>query len=151
MLDAAGVRLIGANAEAIRTAEDRDLFKQAMGEIGLEVPASGFASTLDEAVAVGERIGFPIMVRPSFILGGSGTGIAYDRDELVAVSASGLAASPVHRVLVERSIAGWKEFELEVMRDRNGQLRRRLLHREPRPDGRAHGGLHNGRPRADPV
>ncbi len=68
-------------------------------------------------MAVGERIGFPIMVRPSFILGGSGTGIAYDRDELVAVSARGLAASPVHRVLVERSIAGWKEFELEVMRD----------------------------------
>jgi carbamoyl-phosphate synthase large subunit len=119
VLDAAGVSLIGANADAIRTAEDRDLFKQAMGEIGLEVPASGFASTLEEAVAAGERIGFPIMVRPSFILGGSGTGIAYDRDELVQVSAKGLAASPVHRVLVERSIAGWKEFELEVMRDRS--------------------------------
>ena len=118
VLEAAGVSLIGANADAIRTAEDRDLFKAAMEEIGLEVPASGFATTLDEAVAVGERIGFPIMVRPSFILGGSGTGIAYDRDELVQVSARGLAASPVHRVLVERSIAGWKEFELEVMRDR---------------------------------
>jgi carbamoyl-phosphate synthase large subunit len=118
-LDAAGVSLIGANADAIRTAEDRDLFKSAMEEIGLEVPASGFAATLDEAVAVGERIGFPIMVRPSFILGGSGTGIAYDREELVQVSAKGLAASPVHRVLVERSIAGWKEFELEVMRDRS--------------------------------
>jgi carbamoyl-phosphate synthase large subunit len=119
VLEAAGVSLIGANAEAIRTAEDRDRFKAAMGEIGLEVPASGFASTLDEAVAAGEQIGFPIMVRPSFILGGSGTGIAYDRDELVQVAAVGLAASPVHRVLVERSIAGWKEFELEVMRDRN--------------------------------
>ncbi len=118
VLSAAGVALIGANADAIRTAEDRDLFKSAMGEIGLEVPASGFAATLDEAVAVGERIGFPIMVRPSFILGGSGTGIAHNRDELVQVSAKGLAASPVHRVLVERSIAGWKEFELEVMRDR---------------------------------
>src|ERR1700733_4130926 len=88
-----------------------------MEEIGLEVPASGFASTLEEAVAVGERIGFPIMIRPSFILGGSGTGIAYDRDELVKASARGLAASPTHEVLVERSIAGWKEFELEVMRD----------------------------------
>jgi carbamoyl-phosphate synthase large subunit len=118
VLDELGIPLIGANAEAIRTAEDRDLFKEAMGEIGLEVPASGFAAALDEAVAVGESIGFPIMVRPSFILGGSGTGIAYDLDELVAVAARGLAASPVHRVLVERSIAGWKEFELEVMRDR---------------------------------
>jgi carbamoyl-phosphate synthase large subunit len=118
VLDETGVELIGANAQAIRTAEDRDLFKEAMGEIGLEVPASGFAATLDEAVAVGEQIGFPIMIRPSFILGGSGTGIANDLDELVAVSARGLAASPVHRVLVESSIAGWKEFELEVMRDR---------------------------------
>jgi carbamoyl-phosphate synthase large subunit len=116
-LDEFGVLLIGASAESIRTAEDRDLFKSAMGEIGLEVPASGFASNLEEAVAIGERIGFPIMVRPSFILGGSGTGIAYDRDELVKASARGLAASPVHTVLVERSIAGWKEFELEVMRD----------------------------------
>ena len=116
-LEEFGVLLIGASAESIRTAEDRDLFKSAMGEIGLEVPASGFASNLEEAVAIGEGIGFPIMVRPSFILGGSGTGIAYDRDELVKASARGLAASPVHTVLVERSIAGWKEFELEVMRD----------------------------------
>jgi carbamoyl-phosphate synthase large subunit len=117
-LERYGVQLIGASAQSIRTAEDRDLFKAAMEEIGLDVPASGFATTLEEAVAEGERIGFPIMIRPSFILGGAGTGIAFDRDELVKACARGLAASPVHRVLVERSIAGWKEFELEVMRDR---------------------------------
>ena len=113
-----GVELIGANAEAISTAEDRDRFKRAMGEIGLEVPASGFASSLDEAMAVGEEVGFPIIVRPSFILGGAGTGTANDRNTLARVAAEGLAASPVSQILIERSIAGWKEFELEVMRDR---------------------------------
>ncbi|HTZ10115.1 MAG TPA: carbamoyl phosphate synthase large subunit, partial [Acidimicrobiales bacterium] len=118
VLDAYGVELIGAKAEAIVTAEDRDRFKTAMEEIGLEVPASGFAHSLDEAMAVGERIGFPLMVRPSFILGGAGTGTADDRPTLARVAAEGLAASPVHQILIERSIAGWKEFELEVMRDR---------------------------------
>ena len=118
VLDAFGVELIGAKAEAIVTAEDRDRFKTAMEEIGLEVPSSGFAHSLDEAMAVGESIGFPLMVRPSFILGGAGTGTAADRAELARVAAEGLAASPVHQVLIERSIAGWKEFELEVMRDR---------------------------------
>jgi carbamoyl-phosphate synthase large subunit len=119
VLDRFGVELIGANADAISTAEDRDRFKEAMGEIGLEVPASGFARSLEEAMAVGEAIGFPLMVRPSFILGGAGTGTAHDRDSLAQVAADGLAASPVSRVLIESSIAGWKEFELEVMRDRN--------------------------------
>jgi len=118
VLDAFGVELIGANAKAIATAEDRDQFKTAMGEIGLEVPDSGFATHLDEAMALGERIGFPLMIRPSFILGGAGTGTADDRAELAKVAAEGLAASPVHQILIERSIAGWKEFELEVMRDR---------------------------------
>ncbi len=113
-----GVELIGANAQAIATAEDRDRFKAAMGEIGLEVPASGFASSLEEAIAVGESVGFPLMVRPSYILGGAGTGTAEDREALARVAAEGLAASPVSRILIERSIAGWKEFELEVMRDR---------------------------------
>ena len=117
VLDAFGVQLIGASVEAIHTAEDRDKFKAAMGEIGLEVPASGFAHSLEEAMDAGEEIGFPIMVRPSFILGGAGTGTARDRDALARIAAEGLAASPVHQVLVERSIAGWKEFELEVMRD----------------------------------
>ncbi len=117
VLDAFGVELIGANAKAIATAEDRDQFKTAMEEIGLEVPSSGFATHLDEAMAVGESIGFPIMIRPSFILGGAGTGTADDRAELAKVAAEGLAASPVHQILIERSIAGWKEYELEVMRD----------------------------------
>ena len=89
-----------------------------MGEIGLEVPASGFAGSLEQAMAVGESVGFPLMVRPSFILGGAGTGTANDVDALARVAAEGLAASPVSRILIERSIAGWKEFELEVMRDR---------------------------------
>ncbi len=89
-----------------------------MTEIGLSVPASGFAHDLDEALAVAAEIGFPIMVRPSFILGGAGTGIAHDREDFARLAAEGLAASPVSEILVERSIAGWKEFELEVMRDR---------------------------------
>ncbi|MGA2036801.1 MAG: carbamoyl-phosphate synthase large subunit, partial [Acidimicrobiales bacterium] len=118
VLDQFEVELIGANAAAIATAEDRDRFKQAMGEIGLEVPASGFACSLEEAMAVGDAVGFPLMVRPSFVLGGAGTGTALDSGALARVAAEGLAASPVSRILIERSIGGWKEFELEVMRDR---------------------------------
>ncbi|MDQ1360687.1 MAG: carbamoyl-phosphate synthase large subunit, partial [Acidimicrobiaceae bacterium] len=117
VLDRFEVEVIGANAEAISTAEDRDKFKSAMEEIGLEVPESGFAHSLEEALVIGESIGYPIMVRPSFILGGAGTGIARDRDHLTQLAAEGLDASPVSEVLVERSIAGWKEYELEVMRD----------------------------------
>ncbi len=117
VFDRSGVEVIGANPEAITTAENRDRFKSAMGEIGLAVPESGFAHTVEEAVAIGESIGFPIMVRPSFILGGAGTGIAPDAVALARLAREGLAASPVSEVLVERSIAGWKEFELEVMRD----------------------------------
>ena len=117
VLGAYGVEVIGANAEAIATAEDRERFKAAMEEIGLAVPASGFAHSLDEALAIGESIGYPIMVRPSYILGGAGTGIAADRAHLVRLAAEGLEASPVSEVLVEQSIAGQKEFELEVMRD----------------------------------
>jgi carbamoyl-phosphate synthase large subunit len=113
-----GVQLIGASARAIATAEDRDKFKAAMEEIGLAVPASGFAHDLDEALVVADTVGYPIMVRPSYILGGAGTGVAADRAALVRLAAEGLAASPVHQVLVERSIVGWKEYELEVMRDR---------------------------------
>ena len=117
-LEAFGVELIGASAEAIRTAEDRERFKAAMTGIGLEVPASGFAYALDEALRVGDEIGYPVIIRPSFILGGHGTGIAHDRDALRNLAAVGLDASPISEVLIERSIAGWKEYELEVMRDR---------------------------------
>ncbi|MBV8986398.1 MAG: carbamoyl-phosphate synthase large subunit [Acidimicrobiia bacterium] len=113
-----GTELIGASATAISTAENRDKFKAAMTEIGLAVPDSGFAYTLDEAIVVGEEIGFPLIVRPSYILGGGGTGIASTVDELRDIAAEGLAASPVNEILIERSIAGWKEYELEVMRDR---------------------------------
>jgi carbamoyl-phosphate synthase large subunit len=118
VLERHGVEVIGARPEAIRTAEDRELFKEAMTEIGLGVPESGFAHSVDEAVGIAQRIGFPIMVRPSFILGGAGTGIAADIERLVELAAQGIAASPIGEILVERSIAGWKEFELEVMRDR---------------------------------
>jgi carbamoyl-phosphate synthase large subunit len=117
VLDAYGVEVIGANAEAIATAENRERFKEAMQEIGLAVPASGFAHTLDEALSIGQSIGFPVMVRPSYILGGAGTGIAAGRDELVRLAGEGLDASPVSEVLIEQSIAGQKEYELEVMRD----------------------------------
>src|SRR5580693_4736105 len=117
VLDAYGVEVIGANAEAIATAEDRERFKAAMEEIGLAVPASGFAHSLDEAMAIGDTIGYPIMVRPSYILGGAGTGIAATRQALVQLAAEGLDASPIGEVLIEESIAGQKEFELEVMRD----------------------------------
>ena len=113
-----GVELIGASAEAIRTAEDRERFKAAMTEIGLAVPPSGFAYAVHEAAKVGDEIGYPVIVRPSYILGGSGTGIADDADELTRLAEIGLAASPISEVLIERSIAGWKEYELEVMRDR---------------------------------
>ena len=110
--------MIGANAEAIATAEDRDKFKQAMIEIGLSVPVSGIAHTLEEAIAVVERIGLPIIIRPAYILGGRGTGIAATAAEFEARAAEGLAASPISEILIEKSIAGWKEYELEVMRDR---------------------------------
>ncbi len=117
VLERYGVEVIGARPEAITTAEDRDQFKSAMQEIGLEVPRSGFAHSLEEAEEIAADIGFPIMVRPSFILGGKGTGIAEDADRFGQLAAEGLAASPVGQILVEQSIAGWKEFELEVMRD----------------------------------
>ena len=111
------VELIGANATAIETAENRELFKAAMQEIGLAVPSSGFAYSLEEAMTVGQEIGFPLIIRPSYILGGAGTGIAHDVDDLRTLAALGLDASPITEILVEQSIAGWKEYELEVMRD----------------------------------
>ncbi len=117
VLEEFSVELIGASEKAIHTAENRELFKIAMQEIGLSTPQSGFAHSLDEAVVVAKGIGFPVMIRPSFILGGAGTGIAADLDQFVDLAASGLDASPISEILIERSIAGWKEYELEVMRD----------------------------------
>jgi len=110
--------LIGANAEAIATAEDRDKFKQAMLEIGLSVPRSGIAHTMEEADAVLAEIGLPVIIRPAYILGGRGTGIANTMEEFRQVARNGLDASPISEILIETSIVGWKEYELEVMRDR---------------------------------
>jgi carbamoyl-phosphate synthase large subunit len=112
-----GVELIGARAEAIDIAEDRDLFKNAMIEIGLEVPRSQVVSTLEEARVVLRDVGLPAIIRPSFTLGGTGSGIAYNREDFDELVARGLSQSPVHEVLVEESVIGWKEIELEVMRD----------------------------------
>ncbi len=109
--------MIGANAEAIATAEDRDRFKQAMTEIGLESPRSMIARSMDEARTAVEEIGLPIMIRPAYILGGRGTGIAHDAAEFERMAQNGLDASPIGEILVEESIVGWKEYELEVMRD----------------------------------
>ncbi len=116
-LEKYGVRLIGASAEAIHKAEDRDAFRQAMWRIGLTVPASGIATSLAEAERHIERIGFPMIVRPSFTLGGTGGNIAYNIEEFRRHVEWGLAMSPVRQVLIEQSVIGWKEFELEVMRD----------------------------------
>ena len=113
-----GVRLIGANAEAIAKGEDRQLFKEAMQRIGLDVPRSGIARSLEDAARVAGQIGsFPLIVRPAFTLGGSGGGIAYNREELETIVEHGLDRSPVGEVLIEESLLGWKEFEMEVMRD----------------------------------
>jgi len=111
--------MIGANAVAIETAENREVFKEAMIEIGLDVPPSDTAHTMEDALEVVGRIGLPVVIRPAYILGGKGTGIASTPEEFEKVAAAGLDASPISEILIERSIAGWKEYELEVMRDRN--------------------------------
>ena len=112
-----GVEMIGASIEAIHTAEDRSKFKAAMAEIGLATPKSGLAHSVEEALVIGGEIGYPVIVRPSFILGGSGTGFAGNDEELRAVATRGISASPIAEILVEQSVLGWKEYELEVMRD----------------------------------
>ncbi len=117
-LDRYGVELIGAGRRAIEVAEDRELFRQAMTDIGLSVPRSGLAHDLAEAMHVVREVGFPAIIRPSFTLGGSGGGIAYNVEEFGQLAARGLDLSPVRQILVEESVIGWKEFELEVMRDR---------------------------------
>jgi len=117
VLEKYGVELIGADARAIAMAEDRKLFGEAMRRIGLAVPQGGIATTLDEALDIVETTAFPAIIRPAFTLGGTGGGIAYNRQEFEDVVRRGLDLSPVNQVLVERSVIGWKEFELEVMRD----------------------------------
>src|SRR5437867_4933392 len=118
-LDRYGVEMIGANAKAIERGEDRQVFKDLMISIGLDVPISGTAHTLDEARQVAENIGrFPLIIRPDFTLGGTGGGIAYNRVEFEEIARRGLEFSPVSEILIEESLLGWKEFEMEVMRDK---------------------------------
>jgi carbamoyl-phosphate synthase large subunit len=118
-LERHGIEMIGAKAEAIHRGEDREAFKQLMVSIGLDVPISGTAHSLEEARAVAERIGrYPLIIRPAFTLGGTGGGIGYNRDEFEEIAKRGIDLSPVNEVLIEESLLGWKEFEMEVMPSR---------------------------------
>jgi len=118
VLDKYGVEMIAASRAAIDMAEDRELFRNAMHEIGLATPQSQIARSMDEAIGVQANFGFPVVLRPSFTMGGSGGGIAYNREEFEAIVARGLEASPTNEVLIEESVIGWKEFEMEVVRDK---------------------------------
>ena len=118
VLEKFGVEMIGASREAIDMAEDRDQFRRAMQDIGLATPRAGLAHSMEEALAVQAEIGFPTIIRPSFTLGGSGGGIAYNRDEFIEICELGLDLSPTNELLVEESVLGWKEFEMEVVRDK---------------------------------
>ncbi len=122
VLDKFGVEMIGASIESIKKAENRELFRNAMENIGLRIPKSGFATDLEEVRAVADQIGFPIIVRPSFTLGGTGGGAAYNPEDLEKVAKAGLDASLIGQVMLEESVLGWKEFELEVMRDKNDNV-----------------------------
>jgi len=122
VLDKLGIELIGAKLEAIKKAEDRLLFKDAMTKIGLDMPRSALINNLRDGLEFAAKIGFPVVIRPSFTLGGSGGGIAYNREELMEILARGLDLSPVHECLLEESVLGWKEYELEVVRDLNDNV-----------------------------
>jgi carbamoyl-phosphate synthase large subunit len=132
VLDEFNVEMIGAKLDAINLAEDRELFKQKMLEIGLFVPKSGIARKIGDVRDIATEIGFPIIIRPAFTLGGTGGGIAYNQEELDAIASEGLNASPVHEILLEQSVLGWKEFELDCLR-----------HRKLRPHGHPHGRLNH--------
>jgi len=118
VLDELGIELIGAKLHAIEKAEDRELFSEAMETIGLKVPEGGVARNMDEAWALADQVGFPAIIRPAFTLGGSGGGTAFTREEFEKTAAWGLSMSPISEILIEESILGWKEYELEVMRDK---------------------------------
>ncbi len=120
VLDEFGVEMIGCDLEAIERGEDRKLFNECMAELGIETARSGYAYSVADAEAIVDKIGYPVVLRPSYTLGGSGGGIAHDHDELVAIVSQGIELSPASEVLVEESIEGWKEFEMEVMRDKAG-------------------------------
>jgi len=122
VLEAHGVELIGAGTESIRRAEDRRLFKETMAEAGLDLPYSRFAYSVEEAVTAANEMGYPVVIRPSYVLGGGGSGVVRSDEELAAVAGEGLRLSSIGEVLVEESIEGWKEFELELMRDKNDNV-----------------------------
>src|SRR5210317_1472776 len=119
VLERYGVEMIGASREAIDMAEDREQFRDAMIEIGLDVPTAAIAHSMEEALQKQVAIGFPTIIRPSFTMGGSGGGIAYNREEFERIVAHGLEMSPTTEILLEESVIGWKEYEMEVVRDRN--------------------------------
>ncbi|HMX99857.1 MAG TPA: carbamoyl-phosphate synthase large subunit [Agitococcus sp.] len=119
VLEKFGVELIGATKEAIEKAEDRKLFDQAMRKIGLECPRASIAETMEQALEIQSRFGFPVIIRPSFTMGGSGGGIAYNREEFVEICERGFDLSPTHQLLIDESLIGWKEYEMEVVRDKN--------------------------------
>ncbi len=118
VLEKFGVEMIGANADTIDKAEDRSRFDKAMKDIGLECPRSGIAHSMEEANAVLEKLGFPCIIRPSFTMGGTGGGIAYNREEFEEICARGLDLSPTKELLIDESLIGWKEYEMEVVRDK---------------------------------
>ncbi|MFM8569881.1 MAG: carbamoyl phosphate synthase large subunit, partial [Candidatus Kapaibacterium sp.] len=122
ILEKYGVELIGSKIESIKMAEDRELFLEAIHRCGLEMPKGEFITDYEEGLRVVERIGFPAIIRPSFTLGGTGGGIAYNMEDYAEMLKAGLVASPINRVLVEESVLGWKEYELEVMRDVNDNV-----------------------------
>ncbi len=122
ILEKLGVEMIGASVASIQKAEDRDLFRKAMENIGLRVPESGIATTMAQTRAIADDIGFPVIVRPSFTLGGTGGGVAYNPEDLELMAKHGLDASLIHQIMLEESVLGWKEFELEVMRDKNDNV-----------------------------
>ena len=148
-LERNGVRMIGADREAIRKAEDRKLFKQCMERIGLEVPRSGLARTLSEARSVAGAIGFPLIIRPSFTLGGTGGGVVPTAESFEEMAGRGLSASMISEILIEESIARLERVRAGGDAGPGGQRGGGLFHRELRPHGRPHGGLHHSGPRAD--
>ncbi len=150
VLEKYGVELIGANIEAIEAGEDRQMFKEIVAGIGAESARSRRSATRSTSLLAGaDELGYPVVVRPSFTMGGAGSGMAYDETELVRIGGAGLQASPTHEVLLEESILGWKEYELELMRDRNDNVVVVCSHRERRPDGCAHRRLDHRRPGPD--
>ena len=143
ILENYGVEMIGCDLEAINRGEDRKLFNECMAELGIETARSDYAYRVEDALAIVEKLGYPVVLRPSFTMGGAGGGIAHNEEELRLIVSQGLELSPAGEVLVEESIEGWKEYEMEVMRDKAGQRHYRLLHREPGRYGRAYGRFHH--------